>query len=416
VGGRVDTNSVLLTKLLADQGIEVRFKTVVGDDVNDICKVLTHASKRVSLVVVTGGLGPTVDDLTREAVAKVIGQPLYLHPEVYRSLKVKLAQSGRSVTSNQRRQAYLPAGAELLENPSGTAPGFSVKWEGSRIFCLPGVSHEAQKMFSESVLSLLAKERLGGQGIESRAIHTFGLIEGVIDKKISGMVPSKSGIRLGILASPLGISISLTDSHHDGSCGGRKIKANRRKIGVKLEFYLKKISSRLGSHVFGFDNQTMEQKIGEILTDQGWTLALAESCTGGLIGHRLTQIPGSSRYVDRGVICYSNQAKMELLGVPKSLLSKHGAVSAHVAKVMAKGIRERSNVDLGLSITGIAGPGGGSLKKPVGLVYVGLATPRKVYTQEYRFHGDRPTIKLRSSQAALDMLRRWGTGQPLSER
>ena len=184
---------------------------------------------------------------------------------------------------------------------------------------------------------------------------------------------------------------------------------------VLLEVYLKKISSKLGYYVFGFDGQTMEQIIGDTLASRGLKLALAESCTGGLIGHRLTEVAGSSRYVDRGVLCYSNQAKIDLVGVPKSLLLKFGAVSGQVAKAMAQGIRKQSSVDIGLSVTGIAGPRGGTKAKPVGLVFVGLATPQKIYTKEFRFHGDRSTIKLRSSQGALDVLRRWLFDLPITD-
>ena len=190
LGGRTDTNSVFLAKLLADQGIEVRFKMVVGDDIDDICGALTQASKRAKLVLVTGGLGPTVDDLTREAVANVIRRPLRLRPQALRSIKARFKLAGRTVSENQRRQAFLPVGSDLLRNPAGTAPGFSVKWRRCRIFCLPGVSHEARKMFTESVLPILVKEGFVGEAIESRSIHTFGLIEGVIDQKIKGIVSS----------------------------------------------------------------------------------------------------------------------------------------------------------------------------------------------------------------------------------
>ena len=416
LGGRTDTNSVFLAELLAEQGIEVRFKTVVGDDIDDICGALTVASKRTKIVLVTGGLGPTVDDLTREAVAKVTGKSLGLRPQALRSIQARFKLAGRTVSSNQRKQAFLPSGSDLLRNSAGTAPGFSLKWKRCRIFCLPGVSHEARKMFTESVLPILVKERSVGEGIESRSLETFGLIEGVIDERIQGIVPESSGIRLGILASPIGVSISLTREHGFNQVEANVGKGETCEPHLSLELYLKELSKNLGSCVYGFDGKSMEKIIGETLTARGLTLALAESCTGGLIGHRLTQIAGSSGYLDRGVVCYSNQAKIELLGVRKSLLAKHGAVSAPLAKAMAQGIRERSSVDLGLSVTGIAGPGGGTDNKPVGLVYVGLATPKKTFTKEFRFHGDRNMVKLRASQGALDVLRRWLVGLPISEK
>ncbi len=415
LGGRTDSNSIFLGEMLAAQGIEVRFKTVVGDDVRDMGVVLTQASKRAKIVLVTGGLGPTVDDLTREAVATVTGHPLRLRPQALRSIQTRLSLAGRTVSENQRRQAYLPAGSDLLRNTSGTAPGFSLKWKRCRLFCLPGVSLEARKMFTESVLPILVRERFVGPGIQIRSLQTFGLIEGEIDERIQGVVPEASGIRLGILASPFGVSISLSKSPNDELGKDSVGKCIDGKCESLLEFYLKELSKKLGNCVYGFDGKLMEEIVGEILTVRGLTIALAESCTGGLIGHRLTQLAGSSAYVDRGVVCYSNRAKLDLLGVSKRLLAKHGAVSAPVAGAMARGILTRSRVDLGLSVTGIAGPGGGTATKPVGLVFVGLATPRKTFTKEFRFHGDRNMVKLRSSQGALDVLRRWLLGLPISD-
>ncbi len=416
LGGRADTNSVFLAELLAEQGREVRFKAVVGEVIDDMCGALTVASKRAKIILVTGGLGPTVDDLTREAVAKVTGKSLGLRSQALRSIKARFQLAGRTVSENQRRQAFLPSGSYLLRNSAGTAPGFFLQWKRCQIFCLPGVSHEARRMFTESVVPILIKKEYVGLPIEIRTLHTFGLIEGVIDERIKGMVPASSGIRLGMLASPLGVSISLTMNHGLNVVKGKATQNGENKNKVLLELCVDEISRKLVSSVYGFDDQTMEEIIGEHLTAKGLILALAESCTGGLIGHRLTQVPGSSAYVDRGVVCYSNQAKMELLGVSERLLMKHGAVSAQVAKAMAKGIRERSAVDLGLSVTGIAGPGGGTETKPVGLVYVGLATPKKTFTKEFRFHGDRNMVKLRSSQGALDVLRRWLVGLPISEK
>ena len=219
------------------------------------------------------------------------------------------------------------------------------------------------------------------------------------------MIPAESPVRLGLLASPLGVSASLTRS--ETMKRRRAGKNSSKQSGSSLDSVMNDVIARLGEHVFSIDGQTMEEVVGRHLLDQGLTVAPAESCTGGLIAHRLTQVPGSSAYVDRGVVSYSNRAKIELLGVSASLLKKHGAVSAPVAKAMAEGIRTRSKVDVGLSVTGIAGPGGGTARKPVGLVYVGLATSTGSATKEFRFHGERDTIKLRSSQAALDVLRRW---------
>jgi len=405
LGGRVDTNSLFLSESLAEHGIEVRFKSVVGDDVEDIGTAVMNAAKRVKLVLITGGLGPTVDDVTREAVARVTGKPLRLRPHALDSITARLQSAGRSVTANQRRQAFLPTGAMLLHNAAGVAPGFAVQWKRCWVFCLPGVSHEVRRMWTESLLPVLRQDGLLSPAIETRTIHTFGLLEGEINDRIAGIIPAAGSFRLGLLASPLGVSVSLTRSQtieRRQTGKGRAVKS-----GPSLDNLMDDVIAELGPHVFSIDGQTMEEVVGRHLRDRGFTLAVAESCTGGLITHRLTRVAGSSAYVDRGVVCYDNRAKIELLGVSESLLKKYGAVSAQVAKAMAQGIRTRSKVDVGLSVTGIAGPGGGTTHKPVGLIYVGLATSEGTSTQVFRFHGERDAITLRASQAALDVLRHW---------
>ena len=228
LGGRVDTNSLFLSELLAKQGIEVRFKSVVGDDVTDIGVAVTNAAKRTKLVLITGGLGPTVDDVTREAVARVIRKPLRPRSRALESIKTRLQAAGRPVTDNQRRQAFLPAGAILLQNTAGTAPGFAVQWKRCRIVCLPGVSHEARRMCTESLLPLLRREGLLSSAIETRTIHTFGLLEGEIDNRIKGIIPAASPFRLGLLASPLGV-YGLTHA-----IGGREKTTSREEIIEEL--------------------------------------------------------------------------------------------------------------------------------------------------------------------------------------
>ena len=405
LGGRVDTNSLFLSEALAAQGIEVRFKSVVGDDVEDVGVTVTNAVKRAKLVLLTGGLGPTVDDVTHEAVALITGKPLRLRPRALESITTRLQAAGRPVTENQRRQAFLPTGAVLLHNPSGIAPGFAVKWKRSWIVCLPGVSHEARRMCAESLLPLLRQEGLLSPAIETRTIHIFGPLEGEIDMRLREIISPTSPFRLGLLASPLGVSVSFTRSENiqRKQTGKRSVM----KTATSLDSLMDAVIAKLGQHVFSINGQTMEEVVGQQLRDRGLAVALAESCTGGLIAHRLTRVAGSSAYVDQGVVCYSNRAKIELLGVSESLLKKYGAVSAQVAKAMAQGVRTRSKVDVGLSVTGIAGPGGGTASKPVGLVYVGLATSKGTTTTAFRFYGERDAITLRASQAALDVLRRW---------
>lgn len=398
LGGHQDRNSVMVTDKLAAVGIEVRFKTVVGDSVADIVAALRIASRRAQVVVLTGGLGPTFDDCTRRAIARATRRPLRRHAEVLEDMRQRLAVQRRRPTTAQLRQALVPSGACMLPNPAGSAPGFCLKWKRCVLYAVPGVTAEAELMVAQEVIPrLLAGSERGG-AIECRLLHTFGLSESDVERKLQGLVRKDSPVRLGLLASPLGVTISLTGS-----------RSFDRRVRV--------IRSRLGLHLYGEGAQTMEEVVGRLLVARGLTLAVAESCTGGLIGHRLTEVPGSSGYVDRVAVCYSNRAKMELLGVPESLIREHGAVSPEVAAAMARGIRDRSGTSLGLSVTGIAGPTGSTLEKPVGLIYVGFAwnlpteaaglQPQGHLTGEYRLHGQRSVIKLRASQAALGLLYRW---------
>lgn len=407
LGGRTDSNSLLITEELGSLGIEVRFKSVVGDDRADIVRTLKTAVARAKVIVLTGGLGPTVDDCTREAVAEAAGRKLVPRQEAFEAMKKRLAQWGRTPNKGQLRQALIPSGATVVHNPVGSAPGFWLSWRGATLISLPGVPAEMAAMMRETVAPLLASqlEAVGrvSAPIRRQVFHTWGLPEADVDAKLLGLVSKHTPVDLGLLASPLGVLVSLTTRPH--------MKGNSR-IWDSL---ISSVRARLGEWIFAEGSESMEEVIGKLLVKDQQTLALAESCTGGLIGHRLTQVPGSSAYVDRGIICYSNNAKIELLGVPPELIERHGAVSAEVAAAMAKGVRERSGVSIGLSVTGIAGPGGATATKPVGLVYVGLnADNGDAVTREHRFHGDRSVIKQRSSQAALDLLRRWLTKQAVS--
>ena len=401
VGGRSDSNSLLIADLLGERGIEVRFKSVVGDSRGDIVKVLKSAVGRAGVIIMTGGLGPTVDDCTRQAVAALTGRRLARRKEAYDGMKARLAQWGRTPNAGQLRQALIPSGASVLPNPVGSAPGFWMQWKGRILIALPGVPSEMEAMMRGTVIPLLLEEvSRRGRSISRRmtrlVFHTWGLPEADVDMKLTGLMPKKVPVDLGLLASPMGVLVSLTT---------RPGPVDEETLFTGLA---KQVRLRLGEWIFAEGRETMEDVVGRLLIEQSRTIALAESCTGGLIGHRITQVPGSSAYFDRGVICYSNKAKSDLLGVPPALIDKHGAVSAEVAAAMAKGVRERSAVSVGLSVTGIAGPSGATTTKPVGLVYVGLdADNGESIMKEYRFHGDRSVIKQRSSQAALDLLRRW---------
>ncbi len=408
LGGRFDTNSVFLTEAMASIGMEVRFKSVVGDQVGDIVQAIETGCRRAEVVVLTGGLGPTVDDCTREAVAKATRARLRQRPEALKSIRARLAQWGRAPNASHFRQARIPEKADMLINPLGSAPGFLMKRNSCVLVALPGVPAEAEQMFAKEAMPrlrrLLARASPSTQ-IVRHTLHTFGAVESDIQERLRGLFP-RAGVDLGLLPSPLGVSVSLTARKGRGSR-----PRTRKKSSIKeFDRLVEQVRRRLGSLLYGEGGETMESIIGRHLSDRGLTLAVAESCTGGLIGHRITQVPGSSAYLDRGVICYSNQAKRDLLGVPKPLIDRYGAVSAQVSAAMAEGVRVRSGTDVGLSVTGIAGPGGGTKEKPVGLLYIGLdsiAKPKASVTREFRFHGDRAMIKLRASQAALNLLRQY---------
>lgn len=408
VGGRSDSNSLFIAEELSKLGLDVRFKSIVGDDESDMVAVLKTAVKRARVVVMTGGLGPTVDDSTREAVSKATGCRLARRRDAFEMMQTRIAQWGRTPNKGQLRQGLIPAGGIVLPNPVGSAPGFILPWRRSTIVALPGVPREMEPMLVESVLPYLKDQlrRSGRTAYHPRTrlvFHTYGLPEADVDAKLRGLVPKRSPVELGLLASPITVLVSLTTK--PGVAAGAQA----------LRRLADEVRGRLGRWIYGEGDDTMESVVGRLCVEKRKTVAVAESCTGGLIGHRLTQVPGSSAYLDRGVICYSNKSKTELLGVPSELIDRHGAVSAEVALAMAQGICERSGVSVGISVTGIAGPGGATPNKPVGLVFAGLhAADGQSTAKEFRFHGDRTVVKQRASQAALNLLREWLLGRQSS--
>lgn len=401
MGGRSDSNSLFIAEALAMIGIEVKFKTIVGDDQSDIAEVLTTACRRARIVILTGGLGPTIDDCTREAVALVTGFRLVRRKEAFESMKVRLAQWGRTPNHAQLRQALIPSGATVLPNPVGSAPGFALTWRNARMIALPGVPSEMQAMMQRSVIPCLSDQLDRSKQPRPHPItrvifHTWGLPESDVNTKLQGLIEKRTPIALGLLASPTEVLVSLSTKAH------RSIKE------AVLRSVEEEVRTRLREWIYAEGQDTLEEVVGRLLRRQKLTVAVAESCTGGLIGYRLTQVPGSSAYVDRGALCYSNQAKMDMLDVPARLIEQHGAVSREVAEAMAKGMRDRAGSSVALSVTGIAGPGGATETKPVGLVYIGLdGGGDDMMAKEFRFHGDRSVIRQRAAQAALDMLRRW---------
>ncbi|MHB8655323.1 MAG: competence/damage-inducible protein A [Terriglobia bacterium] len=391
---RLDTNSLYLTDKLNNLGIEVRYKTVVGDHREHLAGALRAALGRSNLIILTGGLGPTEDDINREVVSDVLRRPLRETPEILERIKKRFARIGRAMSENNIRQAMVPDGAEWLENKNGTAPGLWMEHEGTIVILLPGPPYELEAMFESACLPRLAP-LAGGEHIHSRVYKVVGLPESEVDQRIAPIYKDYQNPVTTILATPGGIEIHLRAR----APGQEEAETSLRELGDKIEL-------ALGDHIYSTHGESMEEIVGMYLVMRRKTVAVAESCTGGLLSERLTRTPGSSNFFLGGVVCYSNELKIKLCGVPEVLLEQNGAVSKPVAQALAEGIRKRSSSTIGLGITGIAGPGGGSPEKPVGLVYISLADERGTQIREFRFPGNRERIRNWASQAALEMIRR----------
>lgn len=390
-----DTNSLHLTAGLNAIGLGVSFKTTVGDDARDLALVLRTALRRSRLVLCMGGLGPTEDDRTRETLARVLGRRLVFDPAIRDRIRERFRRRGWPMAATNLKQCYVIEGAEVLENPNGTAPGQWLETGGRLIALLPGPPHEILPMFEKDVLPRLAR---CGRGLTvRRVLRLTGLGESAMEAKLKrfyGMVPA--GIDVTTLAAFGDLSVRLTYA----GPGPREL-ADR-----PLDRLERALVRRLGPWVYSRGGESLEEIVGSLLRERGLTIACAESCTGGLIGHRLTEVPGSSDYFLESAVTYGNRAKIKRLGVPPALIERHGAVSGAVARAMAEGIRRTSGADLGLAVTGVAGPGGGTPRKPVGLVYIALARRRGTAVVRSLFSGGRSQVKFQSSQKALDLVRK----------
>ena len=391
---RTDTNSLWLTEQLNRLGIEVKLKTIVGDDDARLEEAIKDATRRSKVVITTGGLGPTEDDITRKVTARALGRRLLLDEDLLAWLRQRFQSFGVVMPERNSRQAMVIEDAEVLPNPNGTAPGMFIDHNGTAIVLLPGPPREMKPMFENHVASRLAS-RAGSQKVLRRMLRVAGMGESAVDERIAPVYSQYENPQTTILFNQSEIEVHLT-------ARGRT-EADAEALLDRLS---EQIEERLGNAIFAFAGETMEQVVGLKLSVGGYTLAVAESCTGGLLAQRLTEIPGSSKYFIEGVVTYSNDAKTRALGVEPILLLEHGAVSAPVAEAMAEGIRKRADTDFGLAITGIAGPGGGSEDKPVGLVYIALASESGTEHRKLNLPGDRHLVRWRASQAALDLLRR----------
>jgi nicotinamide-nucleotide amidase len=391
---KTDTNSLWLTEKLNEIGIEVKLKTIVGDDEARLEETIRDALKRSDIVITTGGLGPTEDDITRKISAKSIGRELVYHDELEKDLIERFRRWGHEMPEINKRQAFVIDGAEILPNPNGSAAGMLLEIEEKFFVILPGPPRENQPMFLDFVLPKV-REKAGEIFVKRKILRVSGLGESAVDERIAPIYKQYANPQTTILFNRTEIEIHLTAQ-------GK----TEREAHALNEEVAAQIAAALGTAVFSTNGETMEEIVGQILREKGKTLSTAESCTGGLIAQRLTEISGSSAYFIEGVVAYANEAKIRTLNVSPELIEKHGAVSAEVAEAMAKGMRERAETDYAISITGIAGPTGGSEEKPVGLVFIGYAAEGVTKSFKMILPGDRYLIRWRSSQAALDYLRR----------
>ncbi len=400
-GRIVDTNANWIADKLFELGIDLVAVLTVGDYPDRLAWAWRQALAQADLVISTGGIGPTADDLTNEVLAGVLGVPLVEDAASAARVRQFFAAFGREMPENNLKQAQLPAGAVVIENPLGTAPGYRVRHAACQAVVLPGVPREMKRMMEETVLPWVRSER-GDEAYLAHVFQTFGLSESRLDELVAGAVDPAEG-RVSFRASFPEISLRVV------------VHGPPEEAAAQLARVAGRLRERIGTFVYGEGAVTMEEVVGRELRARGLTVALAESCTGGLIGHRLTNVPGSSAYVRGAVVAYANSAKEVLLGVRAETLAAHGAVSEAVAAEMAAGARRTFGADLGIATTGIAGPDGGTADKPVGTVYLGLAAAAGTVTRCYQFWGTRDWVKLLASQTALDWLRRHVLGQPMTD-
>jgi nicotinamide-nucleotide amidase len=395
---RQDTNSLYLTEKLNDLGVEVRFKCIVGDDAEGLTAAAKLATRRSDVIIFIGGLGPTEDDLTREAVADALGLELHRDAEIILKLEERFAKRGYKMSPNNAKQADVLSGATVLPNSLGSAPGqwIAGKFGGSErlLMLLPGPPYELKAMFESECIPRL-RARIPLQHIATRTLKIALMAESQVDARVAPIYKTYADVETTILAGGGEIQLHL-----------RCRKDSKEEADARVEELAEKIQDELGDAIFSCKGESIEQIVSYLLQMRNMTLAVAESCTGGLLAERITSLSGSSRYFLGGAVVYSNELKTQFANVPKALIDQHGAVSREVAASMAEGIRKRCLSSYGVGITGVAGPGGGTEQKPVGLVYVALVGEEGTQVVERNFPGDRKRVRQFASQQALEMIRR----------
>ena len=395
LGQIVDTNASYICSVLADLGIGVYFRSTVGDNTGRVQEVFLHALSRADLILSTGGLGPTDDDLTVAAAAGALGLPLERHEEAWAHVQEFFRKRNRPLSSQQEKQAMLPRGARMIPNPRGSAPGVIIEHREKTLIFTPGVPREMKGMIQDTVIPYLRERGLAGREVIRSRVLRITLGESVVEDRLRDLMRSS-------------LNPTIAPYAHTGECHVRlTARGTEAQVEPLLAGTEAAIRERLGPAVYGTGETTLEEAVAQALTAKRVSVAVAGSCTGGLLGQRLTNPPGASAYMDGGVITYSNAAKRRWLGVPEALLEQHGAVSAEVAKAMAEAVRKRAGTDLGIAVTGIAGPTGGTVEKPIGLVYIALTHPGGTEVREVRYGTEpgRSGVRYLASQTALDMIR-----------
>lgn len=402
LGEILNSNAQYLGERMALLGIDVYYQTAVGDNAERLAQVFRQALERSDLVIASGGLGPTMDDITRDVAAEVTGHPLQLDESLLTELQAWFAGRGRPMSENNTRQCMVPQGARPMRNDRGTAPGLIIPAPGGKaIILLPGPPIELRPMFEQQVVPYLT-EQLGGVPLTlvSRTLRFVDIGESSLEDQLKDLMAAQTDPTIAPYAKTAEVHLRLATKAVDQVEGLRRIEP------VEAE-----IRQRLGQHIYGLDATTLEEAVGDLLRERGLWLTLAESCTGGLVAKRITDVPGSSAYLGAGFVTYSNEAKQRFLGVPAGLLDEHGAVSEPVALAMAKGALERAGADVAVAISGIAGPDGGTTEKPVGTVCFALAAKDGAWAHTARFWGSRSDVRDRSAVFALAMIRRYLLGQ-----
>lgn len=393
LGNIVNTNAQYLSQKLADIGIDVYYNLVVGDNMQRLKDTIRTSLCRSDLIITSGGLGPTADDLTKEGVSEALGLKLISHEASIKKIEAMFKVMGRTMTENNIKQGYIPEGATVLENNNGTAPGVLIEKDGKIIILLPGPPKELYPMFEDKVLPYL-KTKVHST-IKSRMLRVIGIGESAAEDMLKEIIKSQTNPTIAPYAKDGEVHLRITAKSD-------KIEEADKLIDQMEE----KVKAILGENIYGYDEESLEEVVLKLLQERNITISLAESCTGGLIANRLTDVPGASASLICGVVSYSNASKINILGVSEDTISKYGAVSRKTAEEMAYGVKRINGTDIGLSITGIAGPCGGSDEKPVGLCYIGVAIGDKVMAHKFNFNGNRKKIKWNSSSRALDFLRR----------